>query len=186
MHYLNQAVLAAQTLGYYKKSSYRDFSNIIDWLERTHLISKCYVIAERPRVPLRAIRKESLFKLLYVDIGLLCCSLGINESALDMGDMLFKGVIAENFIQNELLSYGYKETYSWSQNTAEIEFILEKGNEIIPIEVKAGNNTKAKSLMSYKDRYQPQKTVKLIGGAGGSDTTDIVLPLYYANFLKQV
>ena len=167
-----------------KKSSYRDFTNIIDWLERTHLISKCYVITETPRVPLRAIRKESFFKLLYLDIGLLSCSLGINESALNMGDMLFKGVIAENFVQNELLSYGYSETYSWSVNTAEIEFIIEKGNDVIPVEVKAGNNTKAKSLNSYKERYNPKKTVKLIGSAGGTDTTDIVLPLYYTNFLK--
>ena len=73
-----------------KKSSYRDFSNIIDWLEKTHLISKCYVITEKPRVPLRAIRKENFFKLLFLDIGLLCCESRMNESALDMGNMLFK------------------------------------------------------------------------------------------------
>ena len=162
-----------------KKSSYRDFANIIDWLERTHLVSKCYVITDTPRVPLRAMRKESFFKLLYLDIGLLCCALGINESALNMGDMLFKGVIAENFIQNELLSYGYRETYSWSINTAEIEFILEKGIQIIPVEVKAGKNTKAKSLASYKQRYNPSKTIKLIGSVGGTDEKEVVLPLYY-------
>lgn len=168
-----------------KKSSYRDFANIIDWLERTHLVSKCYVITVMPRIPLRAIRKESFFKLLYLDVGLLCCELGMNESALNMGDMLFKGVIAENFVQNELLSYGYNETYSWSVNTAEIEFILENGNDVIPVEVKAGKNTKAKSLVSFKERYNPDKTIKLIGAVGGTNTHDIVLPLYYAKFLKE-
>lgn len=168
-----------------KKSSYRDFANIIDWLERTHLISKCYVITERPRIPLRAIRKESFFKLLYLDVGLLCCALGMNESALNMGNMLFKGVIVENFVQNELLSYGCSETYSWSVNTAEIEFILENGNNVIPVEVKAGENTKAKSMVSFKERYSPDKTIKLIGAVGGTNTDDIVLPLYYAKFLKE-
>ncbi len=169
-----------------KKSSYRDFSNIIEWLEKTHLISKCFVINKRPIVPLRAIRKNSFFKLFYLDVGLLSCSLGINESALNMGDMLFKGVIAENFIQNELLSYGYDESYSWSENTAEIEFLLEKGNSVIPVEVKAGKNTKAKSLSSFKERYAPENTIKLIGAVGGTDPKDIVLPLYYSNFLNQV
>jgi len=138
-----------------------------------------------PRIPLRAIRKKSFFKLLYLDVGLLCCALGMNESALNMGDMLFKGVIAENFVQNELLSYGYSETYSWSENTAEIEFLLENGNNVIPVEVKAGQNTKAKSLASFKERYHPDKTIKLIGSVGGTNSHEIVLPLYYAKFLKE-
>lgn len=167
-----------------KKSSYKDFANVIDWLEKTHLVSKCYAISEKPRMPLRAIRRESIFKLFYLDIGLLCCELGINESALNMGDVLFKGVIAENFIQNELLSYGYNETYSWSVNTAEIEFLLETIEGIIPVEVKAGTNTKAKSLTSYKERYVPHKTIKLIGSVGGTDDTNVVVPLYYAKLLK--
>ena len=165
-----------------KKSSYRDFANIIDWLEKTHLISKSYIISETPRIPLRAIRKESIFKLFYLDIGLLCYALGLNDSALNMGDMLFKGVIAENFVQNELLSYGHYETFNWSVNTAEIEFILEDGNHVIPVEVKAGKNTKAKSMVSFKKRYNLDKTIKLIGAVGGTDTSDIVLPLYYAKY----
>ena len=110
----------------------------------------------------------------------------MKESALNMKEMLFKGVIAENYIQNELLSYGNNETYSWSANTAEIEFIIETSDDIIPVEVKAGNNTKAKSLTSYKNRYKPYKTVKLIGSVGGDNKIDMVLPLYHANELQNL
>jgi predicted AAA+ superfamily ATPase len=101
-----------------KKRTYRDFANIISWLEATNLVSKCYVINEQPRTPLRAARKDSFFKLFFVDVGLLSCELGIPESALAMGDMIYKDPITENFVQNELLSYGHIKTYSWSKNTA--------------------------------------------------------------------
>ena len=167
-----------------KKRAYRDFDNIIAWLEKTHLTSKCYVISERPRTPIRAAAKESLFKLFYPDVGLLCCELGVKESVLDMGDVIYKGPIVENYIQNELLSYGLNETYCWSENTAEIEFILETIEGVIPVEVKAGKNTQARSLRSYKERYSPLRTIKFIGAVGGTDENDQVLPLYYSKLLK--
>ncbi|NRB40675.1 MAG: ATP-binding protein [Pseudomonadales bacterium] len=169
-----------------KKRTYRDFSNIIDWLEKTHLLSKCYVINQPPAIPLRAMRKESFFKLFYLDVGLLCCELGITESVLALGDVVYKGPIVENFVQNELLSYGMQETYSWSENTAEIEFILESAQALIPVEVKAGSNTKAKSLQSFKQRYNPAQTIKLIGAVGGTNEKDRVLPLYYTNQLREL
>ena len=170
-----------------KKKSYRDFTNIIDWLEKTHLVSKSYVINQKPLSPLRMQRKESFFKLFYVDVGLLCCQLGISESVLAMKNMMYKGPIVENFVQNELLSYGLKESYSWHENTAEIEFILDSAEGIVPVEVKAGKNTRAKSLQSYNLRYAPTTTIKLIGAVGGSDTRQRVLPLYYTKvFLEYV
>ncbi len=169
-----------------KKKTYRDFASIIGWLESTLLISKCYVINQKPRLPLKSGRKDSFFKLFHLDVGLLCCDLAINMSALNMGDVIYKGPICENFVQNELLSYGLNETYSWSENTAEIEFIVESKGTITPVEVKSGINTKAKSLQSYKQRYHPDKTLKLIGAVGGTDEADQVFPLYYANILKRI
>ena len=88
-----------------KKRSYRDFSNVIHWLEKTHLVSKNYMLNSQPRSPIRS------------------------------------------YIQNELLSYGLNETYCWSENTAEIEFVLDTPDGIIPIEVKAGKNTLLISLV---------------------------------------
>lgn len=168
-----------------KKKAYRDFANIIDWLEKTHLLSKCYVINQKPISPLRMQRKASFFKLFYMDVGLLCCQLGISESVLARKDMIYKGPIVENFVQNELLSYGLRESYSWHENTAELEFILDSSAGIIPVEVKAGNNTRAKSLQSYVLRYAPKTTIKLIGAVGGSDDSERVLPLYYARALLE-
>jgi len=59
-------------------------------------------------------------------------------------------------------------------------------SEIIPVEVKSGGRTKAKSLKSYIERYSPERTVKLVGKVGGSDRKNLVLPLYYAGKLNEI
>ncbi|MBV1920271.1 MAG: DUF4143 domain-containing protein [Pseudomonadales bacterium] len=115
----------------------------------------------------------------------LCCQLGISESVLAMKEMIYKGPIVENFVQNELLSYGLRESYSWHENTAEIEFVLDTAAGIVPMEVKAGKNTQAKSLKSYNSRYAPTTTIKLIGAVGGGDTHQRELPLYYTKVLVE-
>ena len=94
----------------------------------------------------------------------------------------YKGYIAENFVQNELVANNHKPTYSWEHARAEIEFVIKAQNgDIIPVEVKSGKRTRAKSLASYVQRYQPTKTLKLIGSTGSlDDPKALVAPLYYA------
>ena len=77
------------------------------------------------------------------------------------------------------------EAYGWNENTAEIEFLLESSEGVIPVEVKAGKNTRSRSLSSYKEWYAPLKAIKLIGAVGGADETDYALPLYFSYFLKR-
>ncbi|NRB42339.1 MAG: hypothetical protein HRU20_28365 [Pseudomonadales bacterium] len=69
-------------------------------------------------------------------------------------------------------------------NTAKIEFILQSVQALIPVEVKAGSNTKAKILQSFKQRYPPAQTIKMMGAVGVIDKKDRVLPLYYSKQLK--
>ena len=99
----------------------------------------------------------------------------------------YKGYLAENFVQNELRATGYYPTYSWDFRQAGIEFLFKTNNgEIIPVEVKSGKRTRAKSLQTYVERYKPARTVKLIGSVGGGEQPgqNITWPLYYAGRLK--
>ena len=166
-----------------KKRSYLDLSGPIEWLEKTKLVSRCYPIQCEPQSPLAAYRKENFFKLFLSDIGLLGYMLDISYQEHRQQNFEYKGYLAENFVQNELRAAGYYPTYSWEFRQAEIEFLFKTpSGEVVPVEVKSSRRTQAKSLRSYKERYSPKRTVKLVGSVGGSEAekTDMVWPLYYA------
>ncbi len=89
-------------------------------------------------------------------------------------------------MQQELAVLGYNPSYSWHSARAEIEFILPTHQgDIVPVEVKSGKRTRAKSLASYIEKCAPRKTFKLTGTQGSSaqEQTNIVIPLYYTQFL---
>ncbi|MBN4073446.1 ATP-binding protein, partial [Mariprofundus ferrooxydans] len=170
-----------------KKRSYMDLYGPIEWLEKSKLVSKNYVINTQPQSPLSAYRKDNLFKLFFFDIGLLGHLLGLSYAEHKIQAFSYKGYLAENFVQNELRCHGYYPSYAWAQKEAEIEFLYKNSNgEIIPIEVKSGKRTQAKSLKSYIKQFNPTKTVKLIGAAGGTqDDKHLVWPIYYAGMLSK-
>lgn len=164
-----------------KRRSFRDFERIIDWLERTQLVSKNYPVATA-QTPLAIHSQQNRFKLFFLDIGLLGQSLGIEGRILDRTDAPYKGPILENFVQNELLALGLTHTYSWdSNNKAEIEFLLEAPDTVVPLEVKSGRKSRARSLASYIKRYQPPRALKLVAQQGGDKPADGLykLPAYF-------
>ena len=172
-----------------KKRSYMDLSGSIEWLEKTKLVSRCYPVDAEPQSPLSAYRKENFFKLFLFDLGLLGHMLDIGYKEHRLQSFAYKGYLAENFVQNELRTMGYYPTYSWEFRQAEIEFLYKTDEgEIIPVEVKSGRRTKARSLRSYIERYQPARTMKLIGSVGGSDkgAMNLTWPLYYASRLNKL
>ena len=167
-----------------RRSRYVDLRGPIDWLERARLASKCYVLDCRPTVPLQGLIRENMFKLYFLDTGLLGCRLELDYADQISQRFSYKGFIAENFVQNELLARGMQTSYAWNQGRVEIEFLYRTGQgDIVPVEVKSGRRTRARSLQAYRDRYRPERTLKLIGAAGGSDKQNLVWPLYYAKFL---
>ncbi|MCY3852980.1 MAG: DUF4143 domain-containing protein [Gammaproteobacteria bacterium] len=97
-----------------------------------------------------------------------------------------KGFIAENFVQAEL-NYACEEypTYGWEEGQAEIEFLYRcQDGETIPVEVKSGSRSRARSLRSYLDRYNPIRAIKLVGSAGGENDGAVqTWPLYGVQFL---
>ena len=93
----------------------------------------------------------------------------------------FKGFLAENAVLNELLCAGRGPLFTWRGTIAEIEFLLPVGDRIVPIEVKAGVNTKAKSMRTYRHAYQPEKAILFSGlGAYQFDRGLLHAPLYLA------
>lgn len=172
-----------------KKSGYRDLHGPIDWLETAKLVRKCYPVSAKPEVPLVAQARQNIFRLFLFDVGILGHMLGLNYSDQRRQDFRFKGFIAENFVQTEL-NYACEEypTYGWEKGQAEVEFLHHcRNGEIIPVEVKSGSRSRARSLRSYLNRYSPTRAIKLVGSAGGeNDGTVQTWPLYSAQFLRDL
>lgn len=169
-----------------RKSRYSELESAITWLDKCRLVLKNYPISGMPRGPLAAYKKENMVKLFLFDVGLLNHMLGVSYKEIKRQGYEYKGYVAENFVQQEFAALGLDPAYSWNDARAEIEFITtdELGN-VIPIEVKSGKRTRAKSLASYIDKCQPIKTIKLTGTQGSPVTEQqhIVLPLYYSEFV---
>lgn len=171
-----------------KKSRYSDFENAISWLEKCRLVLKNFPVEGTPKIPLKAFARENAVKLFLFDVGLLTQMLGLSYQEIKQQAFAYKGFIAENYVQQELAVLGFNPGYSWQDARAEIEFMISDGaGNIIPIEVKSGKRTQAKSLQSYIQKCKPKKTIKLTGtqGSGPLEQTNIVLPLYYASKISQ-
>jgi predicted AAA+ superfamily ATPase len=168
------------------RSRYADFESAIVWLHRCRLSLKNYPIEGHPQSPLLAQRKENRVKLFLFDVGLLNHMLTSSYLEIKKQNYMFKGFVAENFVQQELAALGHEPSFSWADARAEIEFLLtDAQGRIFPVEVKSGARTRARSLQSYITKCRPHRTIKLIGGRGPDKQhhTNWVAPLYYAEDL---
>ncbi len=169
------------------KKRYTELRGPIDWLNKAKLVSKNYPITQKPKPPLNIQAKENLFKLFLFDIGLLGHLAGMSYEDQIHQKTIFKGFIAENFVQNELIAQGLDQTYSWGKNQAQIEFVIRNNRgDIVPVEVKSGRRTQAKSLESYINRYNPNLAIKLIGARGAKHEILNTVPLYYASKILDI
>ena len=112
--------------------------------------------------------------------------LGISYKEIKQQGYEYKGFVAENFVQQEFAAQGLEPTFSWGDARAEIEFVAtDDAGRVIPIEVKSGKRTRARSLESYINKCAPHKTLKLTGTQGSSalEREHIVLPLYYSEYV---
>ena len=169
-----------------RKSRYTDFESAISWLHRCRLTLQNHPISGNPRSPLAAYKKPNKVKLFLFDVGLLNHMLDTSYKEIKLQGYEYKGYIAENFVQQELAALGVEPSFSWGDARAEIEFIISNNSgKIVPIEVKSGQRTRAKSLQSYISKCKPHKTIKLTGTQGSSiiEKENIVLPLYYTEYV---
>jgi predicted AAA+ superfamily ATPase len=162
---------------------YERLSTPLDWLDAADLVIRIPIV-EAVGIPLSAYSKENRFKLYFFDTGLLGAISGIAPSVfLDYGFGSYQGYIAENYVAQELRSHDVNPLYCWQGRTAEVEFLLEKDSDVVPVEVKSGNVTQSKSLKVYADRYQPKCAYVLSGNNISQRGFRTHLPIYLAGRL---
>ncbi len=157
-----------------------EYQNSISWLKSANLINISYKVS-LPEIPLEGFKDVNVFKLFISDIGILNNMLGIKPfDILNDNLSLYKGAITENYVANEFISNGYKLYYWESKGTAEVDFLLYTANGIIPVEVKASDNTKSKSLKLYIEKYNPKYGIRISTKNFGFDkeTKIKIIPLY--------
>lgn len=142
----------------------REFEMAMQWLIDCGLIYKISRIS-KPGIPLKAYEDLSAFKIFVVDIGLLCAMGKIDiKTIIDESSIFeeFKGATTEQFILQQLVNHNEIAVFYWSSDTSvsEIDFVIQSKNEIIALEVKAGENLQAKSLKSFKQKYPEVKAIR--------------------------
>ncbi len=159
-----------------------EFENATEWLCLSGIVSQVYKV-EQIRKPLENYRDIDAFKIYVSDLGLLCAKKDLPAAdILYMSDELndFKGGMAENYVNVQLTINGYNTYYWESDRGAEIDFVIQRDGQIIPIEVKSADNTRAKSLKVYMDTYKPAYAIKLSTKNFGFDDHKKIVPLYAA------
>ncbi len=140
-----------------------ELEDALQWLVDAGLLIKAERV-EKPEIPLEGAADKTYFKVYMSDVGLLRAKSKISvRTILEESDLYvrYKGAFAENYVLNELKSLG-KAPFFWrSGNTAEVDFIYEEEGDIVPVEVKAADNTQAKSYKQFCKKYHPRKGLKL-------------------------
>lgn len=132
---------------------YSRLAGALDWLENVGLILKVPII-ETIEHPLSAYTEESRFKLFVFDVGILGALSGLApQTILEYQYGTYKGYFAENYVAQEFTSTNCKEMYAWQEGRSEVEFVRNIHGTILPIEVKSGNVTHAKSLHKFVEKY---------------------------------
>lgn len=159
-----------------------EFENAIEWLCLSGIVSQVYR-AEKIKKPLENYRDIDAFKIYVSDTGLLCAKkeLAAND-VLYMVEELndFKGGMVENYVNTQLVMNGYTTYYWESKRGAEVDFVIQRDGQLIPVEVKSADNTKAKSLKVYIQTYKPAYAIKLSTRNFGFEDGKKTVPLYAA------
>ena len=139
----------------------REYDLAMQWLSDCGLIQQVKKVT-KPHIPLSAYEDPKAFKTFTLDVGLLAAQSGLSFNTILEGDRIFtefKGALTEQYVQQQLGSRQFKLFY-WYNASAELGFLLQKSADIVPIEVKAEENLKAKSLRSFFEKYQPKYAIR--------------------------
>lgn len=169
----------------------KDLEDALEWLVNAGIAYKLNLVS-KPELPLSGMADNTYFKVYLSDVGLLRRKSNVNYRTVLEGDtsyMHFKGALTENYIMTQLKCMGV-ESYFWrSKANAEIDFISDYEGLLLPIEVKSADNTKAKSLHMFCNRYCPKMAIKTslknVGDNMDGKTHVWSLPLYAIFRLKE-
>lgn len=134
----------------------RDYEEAIQWLSEAGIIHKCLHVS-MPNLPIDSYADQNIYKIYMLDIGLLGARSNLHPKTIIEGNRLFKefnGALTENFVGQEFIARGDQDLYYWtSSGIAEVDFLREFEQNVYPLEVKAGENNKKKSLLSYGNKF---------------------------------
>ena len=167
-----------------KGQTRRKFGGSIQWLKDSEIVNACYNIHE-PYLPLMANAYDEQFKLYINDTGLLSCMYGFETKLAILNDTIrgnARGGIYENIISECLIKRGYTLYYFKPDQEHEIEFLIEKNGEVIPVEVKAGNRA-TPSLNDFIKEYSPSIAYKFVGSKNGVVDSKVTIPHYMVMFI---
>jgi len=158
------------------------FGVAIDWLCFAGVVLKCER-SEHGYMPVSVYRDLSGFKLYMGDVGLLTMQSGISQQAIlssGVAENTFLGAIAENYVAQAFVCKNYNLNYWTSNGKAELDFVLQKGNDIFAVEVKAGVHTRAKSMNMFVAKYKPAFSIRITSKNYGFENGIKSVPLYAA------
>lgn len=164
----------------------RDFEEAIEWLVSAGMLIRVYNVSKMEH-PLSAFDKLDQFKLFMFDTGLLKYMAGIDNSAILLKtDYQFKGPLTENFVLQQLREQFEVDARYFSNKNSEIDFVIQYGTEIIPVEAKAGEDKSAPSFKKYVADKQPQYALRFSKRGYRKDGSITNLPLYLARKTKEL
>lgn len=157
------------------------FGASIDWLNFAGVVLRCQRI-EQAFEPVSVYADLSSFKLYMGDTGLLVMKSGMSQQTVLSGEAnLFMGAVCENYVAQALYANGYQLHYWTSEHIAELDFVIQKGSEIIGIQVKKAQHVKSKSLFEFIKKYNPTYSIRLSEKNFGKGENHVrIVPLYAA------
>lgn len=175
------------TIGNNSKS--REYELPLNWLEESNMIQICKCI-KRIEKPLLGFVDNETFKVYYSDVGIFNRIVNNDIKTIILDDMkIYKGIITENYVANQLKANGIDLLYWKSPRDAEVDFLISTSEDgIIPIEVKANDNTQSKSLKVYDELYHPKYMIRISTKDFGynPDTRIKSIPLYAVYLIKEL
>lgn len=166
----------------------REYEDALLWLQHAGLLYRIFCTT-KPGLPISAYDDVSAFKIYLCDVGLLRAMSGLPISIFWTDSLLykeFKGALTENMVlQSLVLNFDIQPRYWTSSGTAEIDFLLQYGTELVPIEVKAGISFNGKSLGVYNQRYHPRIAVRYSMANLNKDGSVLNVPLFLADWTEK-
>lgn len=160
----------------------KDFELTIEWLQDCGLVIKVYKI-NKPAVPVKAYADFSAFKLYLLDVGLLGALSELDAESILEGNTIFaefKGALTEQYVLQQIVSDTVYKPYYYAgeKSTYEVDFVVQKGKNIVPVEVKPEDNLRAQSLKFYYSKFAPESAVRTSMANYREQDWMINLPLY--------
>ena len=168
----------------------KDYETALLWLSDCGLVHKVSRV-NTVGIPLRAYEDLKAFKLFVVDVGLLGCMAGLRQRTLLDGNDLFvefKGALTKQYVCQQLKTIEDLDVYYYTNDrgSCEIDFVVDTGERIVPVEVKAEVNLRAKSLKTYHEKFTPEVSVRTSMADYKKEEWLVNLPLYAIDQIMQL